>query len=992
MKKLHVISHTHWDREWYLTFQQFRLKLVHLIDKVLDLLDEDPEFKHFMLDGQTIVLDDYLKMRPEKEPVLREHIQNGRILIGPWHILPDMFLVSPEAHIRNLLQGARTARKFGPKMPIGYIPDPFGHPGQTPQILKGFGLDVASLWRGVSGDNPTEMWWESPDGSKVLLAFLRDSYSNGATLPVTNSESFAEAIATAGDSLAEHSAVDDHLIMLGTDHMEPSPFTSRAIAYADEHLPNTEVVHSTYPEYIRSISEQIDRLGITIPTIRGELRACDHSNLLPGVLSTRMWIKQRNHASQILLEKWAELFSVFAEYMIGNKTENVKWSERSTREIASNRLHKVAPIIRQAWRLLMENHPHDSICGCSVDQVHDEMEPRFDQVDQIGEEITKQSLQALAAATNTQREDVFSSIVLFNPCCFENKGMVEVELTVPEDVKAFEIIDEHGNAISHEFIGASNEEFANVLLPESALRDTIGAISEGWVAGSAILRVNVTRNDHIVTIDALMDDYGPPNIEEWHKAEEMIAKYESDPTVTHYHLVAYSPMASKVRIVSPAVPALGWRTLWLRAKSSPETGPVAEVSLLLKPLLPLAIKIAQSEFGLKMISRLEARSESKPPYVVENEFFKVKANKQDGTVTVYDKQNGTVYNGLNRFVDGSDAGDEYNYAPLSQDEFYFPRVVGIDASPDQLSPTLEIRYALKIPAKLSVDRTKRAKEMVTIPIVSRFSLMPGVPRIEVHTEIDNQAEDHRLRAHFPASFVVDGAAYDGHFEVVNRKLGVPEPDETWTEKPRPEVPQRAFTDVSNGEIGLMIANRGLPEVEVIELNDKGETEIALTLIRSVGMLSRDDMTVRQGHAGPAFKTPGGQVPGKWAYDYAIIPHEGDWQQAYQKAYAFESYLRAIETELHEGEIADSGSFVSYSPAEFVISAVKELEDGNGWLVRGYNISSEPIQLNLKPLKRFSHAARVNLAEDGIRPIVSDDDGSVTVPVLGHQILSINFFD
>ncbi len=125
-----------------------------------------PQFKYFMLDGQTIVLDDYLAMRPEKEAILRQHIQKGRILIGPWHILPDMFLVGPEAHIRNLLQGDRTARKFGPKMMIGYIPDPFGHPGQVPQILRGFGIETACLWRGLD-EEPAEFWWQSPDGSRV---------------------------------------------------------------------------------------------------------------------------------------------------------------------------------------------------------------------------------------------------------------------------------------------------------------------------------------------------------------------------------------------------------------------------------------------------------------------------------------------------------------------------------------------------------------------------------------------------------------------------------------------------------------------------------------------------------------------------------------------------------------------------------------------------------------------------------------------------------
>jgi len=119
VKTIHLISHTHWDREWYRTFQQFRLRLVRLVDGLLDILAADRAYKHFMLDGQTIILDDYLLMRPEAESTLTRLIRSGRALIGPWHILPDMFLVSPEAHIRNLLAGDRNARRFGPKMPIG---------------------------------------------------------------------------------------------------------------------------------------------------------------------------------------------------------------------------------------------------------------------------------------------------------------------------------------------------------------------------------------------------------------------------------------------------------------------------------------------------------------------------------------------------------------------------------------------------------------------------------------------------------------------------------------------------------------------------------------------------------------------------------------------------------------------------------------------------------------------------------------------------------
>jgi mannosylglycerate hydrolase len=986
MHTLHVISHTHWDREWYLTFQQFRLKLVHLIDKLLDILDTDPDYKYFMLDGQTIVLDDYLHMRPENEERLRRHIQNGRILIGPWHILPDMFLVSPEAHIRNLLQGVRTARMFGPKMPIGYIPDPFGHPGQIPQILNGFGIETASLWRGLS-DQPAELWWESPDGSKVLLAYLRDSYSNGANLPVHDSELFIEQIAIAANSLSAHSAVNDHLIMLGTDHMEPSPHTSASIECANANLPDTRVIHSTLPGYIESIKTQIEQLQQSIPIVRGELCACDRSPLLPGVLSSRMWIKQRNHASQTLLEKWAEPFSVFAENMI--RTEA---GFRSPEAIASNHIRNVAPILRQTWRLLMENHPHDSICGCSIDQVHTEMEPRFDQVDQIGEEVTLQALQAIARAADTRSGDAFSAIVLFNPLGQVHRGPVEIALKVPEEIAAYELIDTDRNVIPHEFIGSSNAVLANVLLRKNELRGTIGAINEGRVAGTAILSVKVSRQGSTARIDAILDDKGQPNIPEWLQAEADIARYEADPDVTHFHVLAHSPRASKIRFISPEVPALGWRTLWVRAVAASRESPAVEVRPLMKPFLPLALRFAESDFGGRLLSRLDGGDEKKPPFVIENEFFRVEAIRVDGTLTITDKATNAVFTGLNRFVDGGDAGDEYNYSPPRADSFHSPKVVSLRVFRHGLIQHLDIGYELKVPAQLSAYRHSRSNRTVSIPVLSRISLSPGVPRIDVHTEIDNPARDHRLRVHFPAPFPVQEADHDGHFELVRRPLEVPEKGEHWVEDPRPEVPQRAFTDISNGKIGLTIANRGLPEVEVIKGDDGARTEIALTLIRCVGWLSRDDMPVRQGHAGPALETPGAQMPGMWAFDYAIIPHRGDWRESSRQAFAFQTTLRAVETGLHAGEIPVQGSFISSSPDEFVVSAVKAAENGSGWLARGYNISSETIQVRLKPLHRFAHATQVNLAEETISPLNIGDDGSVALSVAGHKVISVLFTD
>ncbi len=986
MQTLHVISHTHWDREWYLTFQQFRLKLVHMIDKLLDILEADPEYRYFMLDGQTIVLDDYLQMRPEREAILRGHIAAGRILIGPWHILSDMFLVSPEAQIRNLLEGARTAARFGPRMPVGYSPDPFGNHGQVPQMLRGFGIGTACLWRGV-GDLPTELWWDSPDGSRVLLAYLRNGYGNGANLPVHNAEAFTAQVGAEAERLRSHSAVTDQLLMLGTDHMEPSPHTSGSLAHANAQLTGLRLVHSTLPAYVARVTDQLAALESDLPVLTGELRECSSSHLLPGVLSTRMWIKQRNHASETLLERWAEPFSVFAERMI-----TVDRALTTPEAIASNRIWDVAPLLRQAWRILMENHPHDSICGCSIDQVHDEMRPRFDQADQVADEIALQALQAISRAVDTTAPGAVSALVVFNPLSFARRDVVEVALKLPDDVEAFELVDGEGAPIAHEFVGGQHEELANLLLRPAELRDTIGGVSEGRVAGAALTSVSVIRDADTVTIRAILDDQGQPDVPAWHQAEEDIAGHLADPTVTGFHVLAHTPRASTIRFVSPEVPALGWRTLWVRALLADAEGPAPTLHPLIRPLLPVGMRLAQSDLGSRVLDALRRGAETKPPFRIEDEAFVVEVQRADGTLTVTDKRSGARYSGLNRFVDGGDVGDEYNHCPPADDALIGAKVVSIRAHRDRAVPALEIGYELRVPEGIADDRRGRPAERVTIGVRSHVSLPPGVGRIDVRTEVDNTARDHRLRVHFAAPIVVDTADHDGHFDVVRRPVGVPEKGADWVEDPRPEVPQRAFTDISDGQVGLTIANRGLPEVQVLPGGDGSTTEIALTLLRCVGWLSRDDMPVRQGHAGPAYATPGAQVPGTWSFDYAIIPHEGCWSGSRDAAYAFGAGMRAVETALHPGELPAAGSFVSTSPGEFVVSAVKQTEDGRGWLVRGHNSSTEPVTARVQPLRRYAHAAQVNLAEDEISALTVDRDGSVTVAVGGHEIVSVVFRD
>jgi mannosylglycerate hydrolase len=964
MRTLHVISHTHWDREWYRPFQSFRLKLVHLVDGLLDLLEKDPQFKYFMLDGQTIVLEDYLAMRPEKEALLRKHIQKGRILIGPWHILPDMFLVGPEAHIRNLLQGDSTARKFGPKMMIGYIPDPFGHPGQVPQILRGFGIQTACLWRGLD-EEPAEFWWQSPDGSRVLMAYLRDSYSNGASLPADNLSTFSDTLSAAADSLAAHSAVSDYLIMFGTDHMEPPIQTSAAIAFANKSLPDTQVVHSTLPKFVSTLQADIKEQKLDLPIVLGELRACRRMHLLPGVLSTRIWIKQRNHASENLLIKWVEPFTTWQELVTG--TQPAILNEKSG-------------ILSQAWGLLMENHPHDSICGCSIDQVHNEMKVRFDQVDQIGEELTRQSLDTLSGSIQTLSDNGQSAIIIFNPNSGRCSDVVNAAIELPAGLGEFDLVDDNGTSLPYQTRGLGSREIINILMDAKGLQSAFGSISDGRAAGMLIQNIQVRREASQVYIDAILADEGEPNLAVWKASRLQIDAFFADPAITDYHVRARSTSASQIVLTAPDIPGLGYRTLWVRPRP-----PVEIESVRLSPLVKLLLPLARLPLLQKLANR---KRKAKPPYRIENEFFLAEA-KPDGTLSLLDKRTELSFTGLNQFLDGGDCGDEYNYSPPTADRFTSPRLKRVDLLQGPVQHSLEFELELKTPLTLAPGRKSRSKEQVILPITTIITLTNGIPRVDIRTTFTNNARDHRLRVHFPAPFQVDSASQDGHFEVVERKVGLPAFDDTWVEQPRPEVPQRAFTDISDGKSGLMVANRGLPEVEVLK-NPQGNAEIALTLLRCVGWLSRDDFSTRKGHAGPASETPGAQMPGTWTYDYSIIPHSGGWSAAFCQAYAFDSPLRAIPTGLHAGILPPTGSVVEVTPDAFIVSAVKQAQNGRGWLVRGYNITGELINVSLKPWKHFRKVILVNLAEEDLAALKPDQSGCVTVPVGGHAIVSVLF--
>ena len=436
---VHVVSHTHWDREWYLPFQQYWHRLVDMIDNLLKLLEEKPSFNYFVLDGQTVVLEDYLEIRPENQKRLKREIRRKRLFIGPWYILPDEFLVSGESLVRNLLRGHQIAGAFGHIMKIGYLPDSFGHINQLPQVLNGFGLDNVLFTRGMGNEFDllgTEFYWETPDGSRVLAINQYEGYCHGGLwgfkgfwsmrqMGKPSVELAVQRLQKTLKTAKTHSHTTEVLFNNGCDHLYAQPEIPELIDGVNQVLPNVRVEHSNFEAYTTALKKSVKNL----PVYRGEFRGGKNQYLLSGVLSTRMYLKQMNDKIQALFENVVEPFAVLADNFFG--------------------LAYPAAFLAQAWKLILLNHPHDSICGCSVDSVHREMETRFDQALEIGEWLLFDLAGRMAESFAAEESDRARVLLIANTLPWRRKAVIRriFRLDPEFDRKSLKVTAEDGTEI-----------------------------------------------------------------------------------------------------------------------------------------------------------------------------------------------------------------------------------------------------------------------------------------------------------------------------------------------------------------------------------------------------------------------------------------------------------------------------------------------------------------------------------------------------------------
>ena len=425
MKKAHIISHTHWDREWYLPYEKHHMLQIEFMDTLIETLEKDEHYKSFHLDGQTIMIDDYLQVRPEMKERLTKLIQADRIFIGPWFILQDEFLTSSEANVRNLQVGHEMAKEYGKVAKVGYFPDSFGNMGQAPQILQEVGIDTAVFGRGVKptgfnnqvGDGEafesqySEMYWESPDGSKVLGVLFANWYSNGNEVATTKEEAKAYWEKRLEDA-KKYASTQHLLFMNGCDHQPVQTDLAQGIDVANDLYDDVTFVHSNFIDYINAIKEELPE---NLKVIHGELRSqqTDGWYTLANTSSARVYLKQMNAKCQTLFEKVAEPLATMA-YRYGMPYPH--------------------HLFNYGWKLLMENHPHDSICGCSVDEVHQEMVTRFMKAEHVALHIIDEARTFLNERISVAPfKDINKEAIPFyvaNTTGWERTGVVETTLDV----------------------------------------------------------------------------------------------------------------------------------------------------------------------------------------------------------------------------------------------------------------------------------------------------------------------------------------------------------------------------------------------------------------------------------------------------------------------------------------------------------------------------------------------------------------------------------
>lgn len=814
MLTFHLIPHTHWDREWYLPRAALVARLVPMMDDLLESLENDPEFRSFLLDGQTILVEDYLRVRPDQEDRVRALVRSGRLQVGPWYVLADELIPSAESLIRNLVGGS-AARRLGARLDVMYSPDAFGHPAAWPALAREFGIEHGVLWRGLApGPGDGDLFhWAAPDGRPVLLYQLpRAGYEIGADLPA-DAERLPEAWAPVRDAVLGRSRSPHVAVLVGADHHAAHPAIGRLRELIAELEPDAAVQVSRLDEFLRAAAGTAH----SVPTIRGELRAASsYTWALQGVHGTRLPLKRRNARAELGLERFAEPLAALAQLASGRDR---------------------GPLVRHAWRTLVRCHFHDAIAGCAHDGVAQDVMRRLADVESTSREIARGSLHELAGHDpDAAREagDSDPSLVLWNPIACRRAGGIAIA-----DVTFFR-------------------------------RDILVGPPAGRVArsGSGFAPFSFMGMDGRTI---------PVQVIEQRRGQERIdaARHYPDQDVVDVVRVAF------------AAPELGGL-----AVAALTLGPEAAAPAPANPALAAGRRLSNGIIDV----------------VVE----------RDGSLSLTDRRSGEQYAGLLALESGGDAGDTYTFAAPERD-----RVV-------RARGPARTRVVANGPLVAIIEASWTELDASFRLLVQ---LHAGESIVRIGLDIDNRAVDRRLRARLPFGLPDRHAVAGAPFVTEQRVAAEAHAADYPLELPSSTAPAQRFVAAARGVRGLVLLAPGHFEHEWTTAGD-----LLFTALRSVGQLSRDDLSTRPGHAGWPTAVPDAQCLGRDRIELAIAPiteaglANGAPHRLWEDAFLSPRgrWLRDA-TRLNPAPVS-----IELEGAGLALSAVKPAEDGDGLILRCWN--------------------------------------------------------
>lgn len=845
----HVVTHVHWDREWYRPFEGYRSRLLELVARVGDAVGSGA-LRSFHLDGQTVTLDDVAAVRPDLGQRLRALVDAGAVTIGPWHVLADNQLVSAENLVRNLFLARRAAG--GSLSTIGYSPDAFGHPADLPRVLRGFGIDTALVWRGAP-PGLARFRWRSADGSEVFT--VNQAYHQAEVLW---DEDGAPAALRAFLEAERRRAPDGPWLLLnGGDHLYPVHPGDRSGALAAVR-DLADVRESTLADFF-AVARAADPEP---PVVAGELRYPGDrlTFLLPGTLSARGYVKQLNDRAQVLLERFVEPALAVAAAGGGDVPGSAD------------------ELLAHAWELLVQNAPHDSICGCSVDEVHRETTVRAERVLELGDQLVRRA--ELGQDTRG----------LGRPAT----GTVPVLVRSGDgDVTAAPVVVE--------------------------------------VVTAAGLHVTGLRAPDGTEVPVEAEHLGPA---EWFEADLDLLP---DTSRGSRHRLAF---------VAADLPAFG-SAVWT-AVLGPE--PACE----------------------------PRREADRREVTVDGVRLRV---EEDASLTLT-TPDGVTRRGLGTLVDGGDRGDSYTYDPPAEDVLVRPGVRAVEAVTSPVRARLVVDAVLDVPRGLAPDRDARAAATVELPVRVVVERWAGDPVVRWTLELDNTADDHRLRWHAAVAPGPDGAVpgtwrADTHWSVQERPFGPavgPLPTAPALEAPIGTSPAHTFAVAGDGTHRVAVLLDALPEVQ--GLHEDGVATLAVTLLRSVGWLSRFDLRTRTTGAGPAFEVPEAQCRGPRTLRLAVLVGEDadDELALAQAAARHRAGVRAVP-------LRATATTVAAAPAPRVtgalVSALKPAEAGDGVVLRLVNPTGAAREARVELPAWVRGVREVRLDETGLDP--AGPDGAPLTP-------------